>query len=493
MKKLLSCLAVFAISALMAETLIESKFDKNTANWYALRNFGAVSCDTAAAALKVTVNPAGECRMANWKRITPEMCAGKVIKLTAQVRGRGQMAAVFVLTVNSASGGRSYPRFAGTPVTLKSDEFTTVEFSLDLAGRTLLSIEPRFELKGENAEAYISSIKCETVTVQSTRLETAFPYIAFAAGSTGASFRVYGEVDTALQLLINNHSREITTDADGLAVIPVAGEALIRYTVAGNGKSIQLFSEAVDAAEFAALSEAAENSKLPAGSKVLVLGDSLSDFERNRNYVDQLNFYLNRNGNGEKITFYNYGIGGDDIRRITRRFTHHFDPKTPDEYFQVRYTGIDAVKYDYVMIFLGQNDTKASSQSNWQTTFVPHQDWEKYYTQLLAEIKRRFPEAKIILISPIHTDSARQDAIAQAVLQRRDNVWKFGIEEHMERYAAMLRQLARNSGAYYIDLYTPSKDHTSRSSLFQSADGVHLSPAGERFVTLQILLALKNL
>ncbi len=492
-RKFLIPLAVFAASMLSAETLIDSKFDRNAANWYALRNFGTLRHDADNAALHITVNSAGECRIANWKRITPDMCAGKVIKLTAQVRGSGEITPVFVMTVNSASGGRSYPRFAGTPVRLQSDTFTTVEFSLDLASHTPLAIEPRFELKGTNAEAYFSSVKCETAVIKTVKLESDFSYIAFPAGQSGASFRIAGEVSSSLQLFYNNQNREIATDADGSAVIPAAGDGLIRYTVAGNGKSIQLFSEAVAPAEFAALMQAAGNSKLPQGSKVLVLGDSLSDFERGRNYVDQLTFYLNSAGNGEKITFYNFGIGGDDIRRVTRRFIHHFDPKTPDEYFQKRYQGIDSVKYDYVMIFLGQNDTKASSQSNYRTTFVAPAEQLSSYRRLLPELKRRFPEAKIILISPVHSDSARQNAIAEVILQRRDNVWKFGIEEHMERYDAMLKNLAGESGAFYIDLYTPSKNHPSRSTLFQSADGVHLSPAGERFVTLQILLALQHI
>ena len=220
---------------------------------------------------------------------------------------------------------------------------------------------------------------------------------------------------------------------------------------------------------------------------VLILGDSLSDFDRGRNYVDQLSFYLNGGGKEQGIAFFNYGIGGDDIKRVARRVAHQFDSRKPDEYFQARYAGIDGRNYDYILIFLGQNDTKASSESNYATTFITLPECEKYWESLIATLKERFPAAKLILCSPIHTDSARQQEIARIILAGKPNVWMFGIERHMENYDALIRKLAEKHNASYLDFYTPSKTSPERKKLFKSEDGVHLSAAGERFVAGLVL------
>ncbi|MBE6355819.1 MAG: hypothetical protein E7058_01745 [Lentisphaerae bacterium] len=477
-------LVVFAGLALRAEVLIDSVFTKNTANWYALKNFGTAKTENGM--LKLLPGAKNELRLANWKRISPAECAGKTIKITAVAKGKGTLNGAFVLTVKSVSGGRSYPRFAGEAVVLGND-FVTVEHSLDLSKHLPISLEPRLELKGSGAQAEVKSIKVEVFTVEGAKLIPESSYTAYPAGSSGnITLKLQTNAGAQLQLLVNDSATPVKADSSGNAVLNLAkNSGITGYTIAGKGISCRIFTEAVAPAEFAALNSAAAKSSLTAPAKVLILGDSLSDFERGRNYVDQMSFYLNANRK-DRVNFYNFGIGGDDIKRVTRRLNHHFDPKSADEYFQKRYADISKVKYTHIIVFLGQNDTKASSKSGYKTTFVPTEKWQEHYARLLALLKKQFPQAQIILCSPIHTNSARQEVIAAAILKRKDNVWKFGIEEHMEKYAATVKAAAAAAGAKYIDLYTPSKNHPQLKDLFVS-DGVHLSPAGERFTALQIL------
>lgn len=486
MKKFISLLAgAFLVSAVHAEALIDSVFTKNSANWYALKNFGSARQDAASKTLKLETGAKNEVRLANWKRITPAMCAGKTIKITAVAKGKGEFNGAFVLTVKSASGGKSYPRFAGKAVKL-GDDFVTVEHSLDLSKFAPLAIEPRIELKGSGAYALIQSIKCEVFAVEGAKLIPEAVYTAYPAGSSG-KITLKVKTNAGAELRING--QDFKADGSGNAAVEVAKNAgITQYTISGKGISANVFTEAVEPAEFAALTAAAGKVSLKRPAEILILGDSLSDFYRGRNYADQLSFYLNRTGNGQ-VVIRNFGIGGDDIKRVTRRLTHHFDSRTPDEYFQKRYADISKYKYTHIIVFLGQNDTKASSKSGYKTTFVPAEKWAEYYQNLLTLLKKQFPQAQIIFCSPIHTNSVRQNAIADAVLKRKDNVWKFGIEEQMEKYASVVRSAAENAGAKYIDLYTPSKNHPQLETLFVS-DGVHLSPAGERFVTLQILNSL---
>ncbi len=426
MKKLyLFLFAVLSLLPLKSEVIIDSKFAGNTALWYAMKNSGSVTCDTAARTLVMQNGSAAVGKISNWKQLTAAMLEKRKLKLSAEVKGSGELTAVFVLTVQSVHGGRSYPRKAGKPVQL-GNEYKTVEVIGDFSNDSPLKGEVRFELKGNNAQAIFRSIKCE-------------------------------------DLEADNRS----SDASPNAV-----------------KSTPASCKGLSKAEIAQMQTLAQQIKLKNNARILILGDSLSDFDRGFNWIDKLAYFLGQPGTCQ-AEFYNYGIGGDDIKRVSRRFAAHFNAQAPTEYFQKRYKDLEKVKYDYIIVFLGQNDTKSSSRSNYSVTFVPQNHWQKYWETLLGNIKKEFPQAEIILCSPIHTDTSRQEKLAAIILQRRNNVWKFGMEKYMLEYAQCVQNICKKYQIKYIDLYTPSTP--LQNKLFKSEDGVHLNTAGHNFMLKTML------
>ena len=481
---------------LRSEVLIDSNFQKNAGLWYAIKNSGQVSCDPSQKLLTLQNNNVAIARIANWKQLTASMIGLQKLKLTAEVKGSGELTGVFVLTVQSASGGRSYPRHAGPTIQL-TDEFQNFEFTLDLTDSTPIKAEPRFELKGSNARAIFRRIKCESIApAVSAAPPQVAAYTALAVNSPDPVIKVKSTPQAELKVLGLSSDGSVLTmppaDHDGNVQINIPRQllqksGLFKLTVAANGSSSSTYLQIIEPEKLLMIKQLAAKCQLKRPSSVLVLGDSLSDFDRGFNWIDQLNCFLNQDQRQPEIRFCNFGIGGDDIKRVSRRLTHFFQPSSPTEYFQKRYNKIAAQKYDYIIIFLGQNDTKSSSQSQYSQTFVPQDKWRTYWEQLLNLLKKQFPAAEIFICSPIHTDTARQDQLAEIILRKRPNVWKFGIEKYMLAYSQLLQQLAADPRykARYIDLYTPS---TARQKiLFKSEDGVHLNFAGQQFILKTIL------
>ena len=60
--------------------------------------------------------------------------------------------------------------------------------------------------------------------------------------------------------------------------------------------------------------------KIKAGKtfRSLIIGDSLSDYYRGRNYVNKLTFWLNKYNPG-KFSFRNAGVAGDLLPRVKQR------------------------------------------------------------------------------------------------------------------------------------------------------------------------------
>jgi len=480
---------------LAAETLLESRFAQNASRWYALPQFGEVVHDAAGALLRVKVNEAGEARIANWQTFAAADCAGRRIKLSGRVHGSGTLTPVFVLTVASASGGKSYPRRAGQAVTL-TGEATELEFILDLTDEAPLRVEPRFELKGAGAEACFAAIRCETlppaaeavriepvqdyypVSEQNPEVTVAFrtaPNLRFSAFTSGAS---------------NDAKTVLTADGDGVAAwrLPAAATARVgrfRVIAAHQGRTAVSWVEVKSIRDFTALTEAAEQVRLPAGTHLLALGDSLSDYDRGWNYLNLTESFVNRKHPGT-LKISNYAIGGDDIKRVAKRFRHAVDPKLPNEVFQKRYRGILEAKYTHILIFLGQNDTKSSYTSNFTVTYVPTPEFEQHWRALLDALKTQFPEAKLILASPICVNSARQEELSKIILKTKPNVWQFGIERHVRAYDEVVKKMAREYQASYLDLYTPSSQ-ADPAGIFRADDGLHLAPGGQQFMALELM------
>lgn len=211
---------------------------------------------------------------------------------------------------------------------------------------------------------------------------------------------------------------------------------------------------------------------------VLVLGDSLSDRSRGANHIDMLATAFDRSVRGH-ATVYNYAIGGDDITRVLSRLQGEKSVFAPDRYY-----GLADRHYDWAIVFLGHNDTKAPSTTNYRKPIVPPAEQETAYLKVMAKL-RELGVTRIILISSASSDEKTCAENAKKYGDKPHN--RFGMHEHQEAFNRVLKKLAAKPDVEYVDLYTPMKACADKSALFVPGDGVHLSEAGFAFVG-QVLL-----
>jgi lysophospholipase L1-like esterase len=223
---------------------------------------------------------------------------------------------------------------------------------------------------------------------------------------------------------------------------------------------------------------AASKVAISAPINVMYIGDSLTHFDLGRNHADKVAYFLNK-ANPGMVNLYNYACRGDHIGSVLSRINNE-----PNARFKERYSGMWSRKYDWAFVFLGHNDTKASSSKNYAEAVVPPNRQEKLYRELIAKLRQKGVK-RIILISSTSSDFS----VCEAQARSRKGVHnRFGEPKHLEAFNAVLKKLAASEkGVEYMDIYDKMKAHPRKPSLVRPQDGVHLSGAGNDFVALETL------
>ena len=237
--------------------------------------------------------------------------------------------------------------------------------------------------------------------------------------------------------------------------------------------------EVVSAEAYVAFQAAATEVRPPAGpAHVLFIGDSLSDFHRGFNYADKMAFWLQRAAGG-RVTYTNVGVGGDFITRVWQRLNR--DPKV---YRYHAYERVLEPVPTHVVIFLGHNDSKVNSKSG--TPCVPRERFAEEFRATIRKIQQE-TKARVIVMSSSSSDyAAISKRWPEWEAKRPKGFSKFGIPEVMEEFNAMMKAAANDLGAEYVDVYSPTRDHLDKSSLFMP-DGVHVNNKGNRLLALELL------
>lgn len=244
------------------------------------------------------------------------------------------------------------------------------------------------------------------------------------------------------------------------------------------GAAAETVVDVMDPARFDALDRAARDVRLAGPLRILYLGDSLSDFDRGNNYADKVDAFLERHHPG-KATFRNYGVAGDTVLRVWDRMSGARGAIRPG-----RYEGLFDTPYDIAFIFLGHNDSKASSEHGYAVPFVPPDQQEAAYRKIVERL-RQAGIPRIVFLSPTSSDFETCKALAGRQGNAVHN--RFGDPVHLEAFDAVLRKLAAELGVEHLDVYAPTRDDPQKARLFRENDGVHLSTLGHQVVAEQIL------
>jgi lysophospholipase L1-like esterase len=170
--------------------------------------------------------------------------------------------------------------------------------------------------------------------------------------------------------------------------------------------------------------------KLQKGSKLVMIGDSITDAGRSRpvaeglfdplgrGYVCMVNALLGSSYADQKIRVVNMGCSGNTVRDLKARWQ----------------TDVFDLKPDWVSIMIGINDV-------WRQYDCPLQKEShiliKEYEETLRElVKSTAPKVKgLILATPYYIETNRKDPMRAT----------------MDKYGAVVKKIAKENGAIFVD------------------------------------------
>ena len=273
--------------------------------------------------------------------------------------------------------------------------------------------------------------------------------------------------------------------ADGTVVIPAqkikwAKDRSSDITVSANGTKTRFQTSIVPAADYDKnIALAQKIGKSPV--QIVWFGDSELDFDRSRNTPAQVNFYLN--AAKKKSSYFNFAVAGDSLLRVDARLTGRYAPR-PEAY-----RDLGKARPDLVIIMLGHNDSMTRSQNKFADSQVPVKAQRGLARNVLRNIRTRYPEARILLVSPLALDGAFLKAQSEKNARGRDYVW-FGSPEMMTKFLNNWRASAREAGVEFLDIYTPMSKIADRLKYFKKGDEVHLNASGHVMLTGKIMAYL---
>ena len=220
---------------------------------------------------------------------------------------------------------------------------------------------------------------------------------------------------------------------------------------------------------------AAEQIKLQGPCHLVFVGDSLTAFFAGHNYVDKVRWWL-QDRLGETVRVTNAGVGGDTITRVKDRLEKDVLSLQPPP--------------THVFIFLGHNDSKLKSTSEYREAVVTPADFDHDYREVVRTIQERL-KAKVTIVSASSSVYEITKATAAEASKRGRSHNLFGKPEALEQFNVIARKVAADLGADYLDVYEPFRTHPQKPTLF-TPDGVHINEQGNRLLTLELLKYLSR-
>ena len=362
-----------------------------------------------------------------------------------------------------------------------SDEWKKYLYLYTGTDRTLHNFNVHIQINGKGSCAWFDDAHYEQDSVPGTELRA---HPLNCAAKPGEKIRH--------KVIASGNVKDIVVDLQGLPgvkkVSALPPDKYITFTApqkpgvyigairdTENGQGQKFFINVLSTKEYSALEKAAAGVKNP--GQVLVLGDSLTDYLRGRNWVDLCeNFIAGKYG--EKVRFFNYAIGGDMVPRTLARFR-----KVGKTYAFSRYKGIWECKPDVVMIFLGQNDSLLLNRQLGakSPTRVPPAEFIAGYTDLIKEIRKTYGHPRIILITPVYMDYAKTWKLVF-----HDKNLVYGEPSIMETYRQLVYQIAKENQCEIIDVFERIKKQDKPAN-FSLPDGVHINLKGNWLVGEAVL------
>ncbi len=382
------------------------------------------------------------------------------------------------------------------PVAL-TDEWVELVADATISNPKIARVFATVEVEGEGAMAWVDD--CGLAIAGA--LTVTPPYAMVREGdsfSFSVAVQSEGEPLTAGALSIKTTNGDKAADEE-LAIGGTASELVftapdaleervfkIRVGSEDAGASDFAYVHVVDAATYAKFEAAAAATKLDGPAHLLFLGCSLTDFQRDYNYTDEVAFWLWKTHAGA-VTYRNAGVGGDYITRTWPRLDGD-----QSAYRAYMFDDLFAPAPTHAFIFLGHNDTKLkpkpeyTSPDDYTDPVVSFENWDTHMRMAIGKIQTE-TGAKVTVLSS--TSSVYEVCAARVVANiaaGKSGGSLFGKPEVMEQFNALARAFAADTGSSFVDVYTPMFEYPDKPSLF-TRDGVHMNMEGNWIVALEVL------
>ena len=240
----------------------------------------------------------------------------------------------------------------------------------------------------------------------------------------------------------------------------------------------------IPAAEWEENIAAAKAVNLEGKRKILVLADSIWDFDRGSNVADRLEFFL-RQAHGDSIQIANYAVHGDNVHRMLCRFVGRFKEVA---HGAKRYQTIRDENPEMILFMLGHNDVAASSRDNFEKPGVAFDVQRSSMDALVVALKKQWPAAKIVFLTPLSVETKTIRARVAARMQEKNHgvLFRYGDDDKVAEYRKILESVAQKYQIPVWDIYAPMENLENKPSYFYP-DSVHLSSKGHALLARLLL------
>lgn len=209
--------------------------------------------------------------------------------------------------------------------------------------------------------------------------------------------------------------------------------------------------------------------KIEPGSRLLFIGDSVTDCDRARpvgagshaalghGYVAVVDSALAAGDVSPAIRISNMGISGNTIRDLSSRWD----------------TDVLALRPDWLSVMIGINDVWRQFDGVDASAAVMPDEFERVYDRLIS---RTLPRLKgLVILSPYYVQAARTDPL----------------RSRMDEYGAIAKRVAGRHGAIFVDVQAAlDKALASTDYAAIAGDRVHPTPLGHRLLAGALLGAI---
>lgn len=327
------------------------------------------------------------------------------------------------------------------------------------------------EITFSPAAAAVRPGETVTVTVHSSQ-----PHLALAASLYPGQFAISGYFPAK--------HWEAVCDAKGeykfTFTVPYEAQEGARFSVLDRKSGVKANFFATILPEKALQQYRDHGKKLAGKQHILFLGDSLSDYDRGRNYISIAGCFM-----PDGFTIRNCGVGGDTLLRIWQRMNGQ---KTTRNYM---YDRIFEPNPEVIFIFAGANDSKVLSRSGYRKTYVPEEEQLDLWDKIVTRLKKQ-TGARIVLITSPDSYLPYQKALNLPLKAQNLSHSFFGLPEFHDRFNLRLKQIAAKHGLDVIDFAAAVRQHPDPQLLYVQDDGVHMSLKGHQFLAGEVLRYLAD-